>query len=219
MTKHFFALATLSTGVLFAVSCGSKVKNPNPTEVDPDQVISRIDDMSARPAWLKESEPMRFEGGNVISLGSTTIPAEDRIDAAYRIAENNAKAGIASAIEQRLEFIFQNAEEGTQVGAEQARYIGAEASSLVTSSVRPFKRYWEKVASTQDSGARVTTYRVFAAVTMPEADFKKAIMRAIRKAEGKKGISKDFSKKVDKHWDKFTGDIPSEQTANPATAE
>jgi len=216
MIKNLFYRTILVASFLTTASCGSKVKNPNPTEVDPDQVISRIDDMSARPSWLKESEPMRFEGGNVLSLGSATIPGEDGIDAAYRIAENNAKAGIASAIEQRLEFIFQNAEEGTQVGAEQARYIGAEATSLVTSSIRPHKRYWEKVASTQDTGARITTYRVFSMVSMPEAEFKKAIMKAIRKAEGKKGISKDFSKKVDKHWDKFTADIPS--TGAPQTS-
>ncbi len=190
------------------VGCGTSVKNPTTAEIDPDKVISRIDGLSTRPDWLKESEPFRFEGGNVYSLGSTTIPGEDRVDAAYRIAENNAKAGIASAIEQKLEFIFQNAEEGTQIGADQARFIGAEASSLITSSIRPSKRYWEKVASSE-SGVRKVNQRVFSMVSMPEADFKNAVMNAIKKAEGKKGLSKNFSEKVDKHWDKFTSDLPS----------
>ena len=170
--------------------------------------------MSSRPGWLKESEPLRFEEGNVISLGSTTISVDDRKESAYRIAENNAKAGIANAIEQKLEFIFQNAEEGTQIGADQARFIGAEASSLVTSSIRPGKRYWEIVATTQDSGARVTKLKVFSTVVMPEADFKNAVMNAIRKAEGKKGLSKDFADKVNKHWDKFTSSLPSDQPSS-----
>ena len=198
-----FILATTAL-----MGCSSSVKSPTTAEIDPDKVISRIDDLSSRPDWLKESDPFRFEGGNVYSLGSTTIPSGDRVDAAYRIAENNAKAGIASAIEQKLEFIFQNAEEGTQIGADQARFIGAEASSLITSSIRPSKRYWEKVASSE-SGVRKVNQRVFSMVSMPESDFKNAVMNAIKKAEGKKGLSKSFSEKVDKHWEKFTSDLPN----------
>lgn len=189
--------------------CGTTVKNPTKSEVEPDVIVSRIDDMSSRPDWLKESEPFRFESGKVVSLGSTTIPADQRIEAAMRVAENNAKSGIASAIEQKLEFIFQNAEEGAVMGADQARYIGAEASSLITSSIRTDKRYWEKVASTQDSGERVTRFKVFSMVSMPEADFKKAVLNATRKAEGKVGLSKGFSEKVDKHWDQFTSNLPN----------
>ena len=100
------------------------------------------------------------------------------------------------------------------MGADQARYIGAEASSLITSSIRSDKRYCEKIATTQDSGERVTRYKVFALVSMPEADFKKAIMAAVRKAEGKKGLSKNFADKVDKHWDQFTSQLPNSTPEN-----
>lgn len=188
---------------LLIAGCSSAPTASTP-ESTPDRVIARIDDLSSRPSWLKESESFKVESGEVISLGQTTIPADHRVEAAYRIAENSAKAGIASAIEQRLEFVFQNAEEGTALGSTQARYIGAEASKLVTNSIRPSKRYWEKVATTDDSGNRKTIYRVFASVTMPEPDFKRAIMDAISKAQGKGGLSADFAKKVDAHWDSFT---------------
>jgi hypothetical protein len=185
------------------VGCSSSVKNPTKSELEPDRVVSRIDDLSSRPDWLKESEPFRIEKGAVVSTGMTTIPTTDRVEAAYRIAQNNAKAAIAGAIEQKLEFIFQNAEEGTSINSTQARYIGAEASSLVTNSIRIGKNYWEKVASTQDSGERLTQYKVFSMVTMTEDEFKRAIFEAIKKAQGKGGLSKDFAKKVDSHWDKF----------------
>ena len=191
--------------------CSSSVKNPTKSEIEPDRVVSRIDDLSSRPDWLKESEPFRIEKGAVLSTGMTTIPATDRVEAAYRIAQNNAKAAIAGAIEQKLEFIFQNAEEGTSVNSTQARYIGAEASSLVTNSVRIGKNYWEKVASTQDSGERLTQYKVFSTVTMPEDEFKRAIFEAIKKAQGKGGISKDFAKKVDAHWDKFVENVQTKE--------
>lgn len=187
--------------------CSSAPKSA--PELQSDKVVSRIDDLSSRPEWLKESEPFRIVDGKVLSMGSTTLPGDQRVEAAFRVAENNAKAGIATAIEQKLEFIFQNAEEGAEMGADQARYIGAEAASLVTSSIRSDKRYWEKIATTQDSGERVTRYKVFTVVSMPEADFKKAILNATRKAEGKKGLSKNFAEKVDKHWDQFTSQLPN----------
>ena len=195
--------------IAFIVGCGTSVKNPTKPEIEPDVVVSRIDNLSSRPDWLKESEPFRFESGKVLSIGSTSIPGDQRVEAAMRVAENNAKLGIASAIEQKLEFIFQNAEEGAVMGADQARYIGAEASSLVTSSIRTDKRYWEKVATTQDSGERVTRFKVFSMVSMPDNDFKKAIITATKKAEGKVGLSKGFSERVDKHWDQFTSNLPN----------
>lgn len=196
-----FTLATITIGFLSACSTST----PTPENAK-DVVISRIDDLSSRPEWLKESTPFSIEGGTVTSLGSTTIPADHRPEAAFRIAENSAKAAIAGAIEQRLEFIFQNAEEGTGMDSTQARYIGAEASKLVTSSIRPGKRYYEKVATTSDTGERKTIYKVFTTVTLPESDFKAAILAAARKRDGKTGLSQDFSKKVDSQWDKFVAE-------------
>lgn len=194
-----FAIGSLM--VFSACSSGPQVRNP---ETEPDKTISRIDDLDERPDYIRESEMFRIEDGLVISTGMTTIPVSDRVEAAFRISQNNAKSAIAGAIEQRLEFIFQNAEEGTSIGSTQARYIGAEASKLVTSSIRPHKNYWEKVATTTDSGERVTQYKVFSTVTMPEADFKRAVLDAIRRAQGKGGLSQEFAKKVDAHWDQFT---------------
>jgi hypothetical protein len=46
-------------------------------------------------------------------------------------------------------------------------------------------------------------YRVFALVEIPENDFKAAVFDAIRRSQGKAGISAEFAEKVDKHWDQF----------------
>lgn len=192
-----------AVGLSVALSaCSSTPKNPSP-ENTPDKVVSRINDVSGRPNWLNEEKPFEIKEGSVMSLGQTTIPGDNRVEAAYAIADNNAKGAICSAIESRLDFVFQNAEEGTTIDSTQARRIGAEACKITTSSIRPGSRYWEKVAMTSDSGERVTRYKVFATVTMSEADFKRAVINAIRKQEGKGGLSQDFSKKVDEHWDNF----------------
>src|SRR5688572_6854774 len=125
------------SAVLVVAGCSSSRPNAENT---PDQVVSRIDDVSSRPSWLKESVPFQVKDGQVTSLGSTQIPGDHRVEAAYRIASNNAKAAISNAIESRLEFILQSAEEGTG-DSTQARFIGAEASKLVSSSIRPGARY------------------------------------------------------------------------------
>ncbi len=185
---------------ILAIGCASSPRSPENSE---DKVISRIDNIDERPEWLKESEPFKISAGKVVSLGSTVIPANHRLSAAYRIAANNAKAQVSTAIEQRLEFVFQNAEEGTEMDTTQARYIGAEASKLTTSKLHIKDRYWEKVATTTDAGERITQYRVFVTVEMPEQDFKKAVFRAINGGQTSRGISSNFSEKVDKHWDSF----------------
>src|ERR1035441_1809092 len=100
------------------VGCSSTEKK-SASEAVSDKVLSRIDDLGERPNYIQESKPFRFENGMVISTGMTTIPASNRVEAAYRIAQNNAKASIAGAIEQRLDFVFQNAEEGTTLDGTQ----------------------------------------------------------------------------------------------------
>ncbi len=199
--------ATIMIGLALA-GCSSTPTNQasqaTPTsESVPDKVLARINEMSSRPGWLDEGKAFQVKDQKAISLGQTTIPGDNRIEAAYAIAENNAKGGICSAIESRLDFVFQNAEEGTTVDASQVRRIGAEACKLTTSNIRTGNRYWEKVATTTDSGERVTRYRVFATAEMPESDFKRAVLDAVKRQQGKGGISEDFAKKVDEHWDSF----------------
>ena len=74
-----------------------------------DMVLARSDDLSSRPEWATEEETFKIEKGTVYMLGTHEMPvAGKRISTGYRIAENNAKAGLSGAIEQRLNFIFQN---------------------------------------------------------------------------------------------------------------
>ena len=189
-------------GLCALTACSSGPTN-HTSETQEDRVIARINELSSRPGWLDESKPFQIKSGQVIALGQTTIPGDNRVEAAYRIAENNAKSAIAGAVESRLDFVFQQATEGTGFDSDQARFIGAEASKITSSSLQIQDRYWEKVATTQDSGQRVTQYKVFTSVVMPVAEFKRAILDASRKREGKGGLSADFAKKVDDHWNQF----------------
>ncbi len=196
MKKLFFIAS------LFLVACSSALKT-GVESAGQETVISRIDGMSSRPDWLKEQEPFVILNNQVYALGQVSIPGDHRVEAAYKISENNGKSLISSAIEQKLEFIFQNAEEGTSMDSTQVRFIGAEASKLTANSIRVSKRYWEKVTIIQENGQPTVRYKVFSLIQMPESDFKTAIIDAVRKSQGKVGLSADFAKKVDQHWDQF----------------
>lgn len=196
--KRFILLTVLS--LICGCSSGPIVTT---SESQPDKILSRINDSSSRPNWLDEERPFVIKDGKLISLGQTSIPGDNRVEAAYTIAENNAKGVICGAIENRLDFVFQQAEEGTSYDSTQVRKIGAEACKLTTSSMRLGQRYWEKVATTTDSGERVTRYKVFSTVEMPEADFKRALIAAAKAQQGKSGLSASFAEKVDAHWDSF----------------
>lgn len=191
--RIFYVLAA----VLTLSACASMPK---------DEILDRSDNLSSRPKWASEEKTFTIEKGTVYMMGTHEMPvAGKRITTGYRVAENNAKAGLSGAIEQRLNFIFQNAEEGDEMGADQTRFIGGETSKLVASSIRPANRYWEKVARVIDAdGNRDVIYRIFVRVSMPETDFKKAIEEAVKRNAGKKGISEDFAKKVEAHWDQMS---------------
>ena len=192
--RIFYVLAT----VLTLSACSSAMK---------DIVLERSGELSSRPKWASDEKTFTIEKGVVYMMGRHEMPAtaDKRLTTGFRVAENNAKAGLSGAIEQRLNFVFQNAEEGDEMGADQTRFIGGETSKLVASSIRPTNRYYEKVSRVVNAdGDRDLIYRIYVRMSMPEADFKKAIQDAIKRNSEKKGLSEDFAKKVEEHWDQMS---------------
>jgi hypothetical protein len=203
MTKERCMRKMIQFVALVTLTACSSIPKTGLDHVGEEQVLSRIDDLSSRPEWLIEETPFKIEGGRVSSIGQTSIPIGDNLSAAYRIAENNAKASVSSAITQKLTYLFQNAEEGT-LGANQARYIGEETSRLSTSYIHLAHRYWEKVRMVGENGEATVQYRVFVAVEMPEERFKASVIDALREIQGRPGISAEFAAKVDREWDKMS---------------
>ena len=102
---------------LLALSgCAERAVAPNDAELAPDRVLSRIDDLDARPEWLKESEPFVIDSDRVVALGTVEIPAGHRIDAAYRIAENNARGGDRGSDRKETRIYFSERGRGDWAG-------------------------------------------------------------------------------------------------------
>lgn len=200
MKKSIFILSFLS---LFA-SCSS-VKDTHyilDEEAAKDKIIDRSDELNKRPEWVSESESYTLNAGNIFSLGMTTIKGDQQIDAAYRIAENNAKAVFAKAIEQKLEFFLQSAKEGMEIGSDVNRYISTEVSKLSTSGIIVSNKYWEKFITTDGQGLRVSRYRVFVRVMISENILKDQVYKALNKSSGV-AQTVEFKKSLDKKWDEL----------------
>lgn len=165
-----------------------------------DKVIQRSDDLSSRPSWAKESIPLTKKGADLYFLGQARIPAEKaNVSMGYRIAENNAKNSIASAINQNLTYMFQNAEEGTSYDANQVQFVSTESAKALMSKAIVSDRYWEKVLSTVNAEEdKEMFYSIYARVKINESDLKQAIERTLNK---NKGISEDLKKKAAQQWD------------------
>lgn len=176
-----------------------------------DEILSTSNDKS-QPSWADETKPFYIEDGKVYSVGLTTLRGDERPEAGMRISENNARANIARAIQNRMEFIFQNAEENSDYDSRQARYIGSEVSSLTSSAITVQGHWYKRYATSDEDGSRRIVYKIYSLVTMPEDELKKAINKAVNHRVVEQKLSPTFQEQVDRHWDKFI-EVKSDQPA------
>lgn len=197
--KRTMALALLSviTGSFFAGCSSTGVK-----QYQRDEILSTANDKS-QPDWADETKPFQVKDGKVQSVGLAYIKGDERPDAGARISANNARSNIAKAVENRMEFIFQNAEEGLTYDNGAAKFIGSEVSSITTNHMRESGMWWARVAQSDEDGSRKIRYKIYSLVEMDESEFKKAINKAIEKASGQKKLSPGFQKQVDSQWSRF----------------
>lgn len=199
-------LIVLIPFVLFACSSTPTVKG-----YEKDVVLETLNN-SSQPEWADESRPFSVQSGKVMSVGVTILRGEDRPEAGFRIAENNARANFSKAIENRMEFVFQNAEENASLDSQSAHYIGSEVSSLTSHSMRISGQWYKRYAQSQDDGSRHIYYKIYSLVTMPEDDLKKAISDAVAGKVAEHKLSETFQGQVNKQWDRFVEGKATEQT-------
>lgn len=186
-------ILTLSFFVL--VTACSSTKELKGTE----KVLSRIDDLSSRPDWFKESQDIEDKGDKVIFWGRSTLKRGERIETGYKISELSAKSKIANYVSERINSITQGAEEVSDQDRGIFREVITQKSKVRLSEVKNGKRYWEKVLiHSRDEDGEVE-FRVFQSVEIKKSDLAKLVKESL---EGTKGLSDEFKQKVDAEWDK-----------------
>lgn len=169
----------------------------------PEKVYTAVGKPVKRPAWIDPKNPFQFKNGAVHALGTTVTPPGAGVEEGYIIASNAAKEAICKAVQYRLDFIFQDSEEGSSVDHKQIKEIDFDICSSLPKYTKPGKRYWEKVMTTASNGDRVVVYRVFVTDVIPEKKFKSLVAGSIKKQEGKGDIPKGYAKEFRKRWAQF----------------
>lgn len=166
-----------------------------------ERVLARADRLSEAPEWASFTKASFVEDNSVKFIGTHELAGDHRISSGCKIAQNKAKGEIASEISQKLNFVFQHAEEGSEIDLEQTKYIGGEASKLTASAIHYEGCYWERVAIQSGFGSYDVRYRIFAKISIPQKD----LLDAIRKAS-RGQLSESFAKEVANHWDSLVSE-------------
>lgn len=199
--KKYYALAL---GLLTAFGCSTNRPRIGVENAGKEVTVATMNDES-KPSWVEKAleRPFYFEDKQVVSIGSTTLSGDSRIDAGFKIAEANARAAIGRVITNRMDSLLHVAEEGTDFQGIQLQSITAEATKLTASGMKSSRRFYERVAVTGDDGIPRVQIRFWSEVTMSQEDYQKAVVQVAKNAEAKSGLSSAFSKRVEKHFDQF----------------
>lgn len=150
---------------------------------------------------LKKALPFVVDSGTVVATGFVSLPGDGtRPEAGIKMAQMNARAELAKAVQLKIENFAQLSEEGVSADTTQLRGIATEVAKLTANDLRPRKTFYEKVRVISDSGVPRTEYRVWAEITCSEDQFKRHVMDAIRGQNGKASFSKEFAQTVDANW-------------------
>lgn len=184
-----------------------------------DQVLSTANDED-QPDWANENVPFQIKDGKVFSVGVAYIRGDEVPSAGGRIAANNARANIAKAVENRMEFIFQQGAENASFDSQVAKFIGSEVSNLSANNLREEGHWWTRYATSEENGERRIKYRLYSLVTMSEADFKAAVFKAMNKATAQNKVSPEFRAQLARQWDRFVeGNGAATSSAAAATSD
>lgn len=167
-----------------------------------DKVISRSDELSSRPSWVQDDNPVVVKNGDMFVTSMATVRSDRaNISQGYRIAENQAKTDLSNAIKTDIKTNFVDAQEGVEGNQFRTEFLSIEKSEISFSGLMPSNRYWEKVLVTNADGDTEMEYRFFARMKIKEADFKKQMKDFLN---GNKGLSPEFNQRVTETINEFT---------------
>lgn len=167
-----------------------------------DKVISRSDELSSRPSWVQDDNPVVVKNGDMFVTSMATVRSDRaNISQGYRIAENQAKTDLSNAIKTDIKTNFVDAQEGVEGDRFRTEFLSIEKSEISFSGLMPSNRYWEKVLVTNADGDTEMEYRFFARMKIKEADFKKQMKDFLN---GNKGLSPEFNQRVTETINEFT---------------
>jgi hypothetical protein len=189
----FYILLVLVSG------CASA---PKTNSYRPDQVVGRMDELGSRPEWATESINVITQGEKIRFIGVAEVPADSRIQAAFKMSDSSARGVVANKVETSVTKIVENSEAGLSMEDQSLKSLIKEVSRVSLKNVDIKNRYWEKVVRTSSDGSESMIMKVFSLIEISERDMKKMLLTANRASQSS---SKDIRNKVENlirdQWD------------------
>lgn len=157
-----------------------------------DVVLQRADNLSRKPDWASETVSSFEQNGVAYFIGTMSVDGNSSSSWVCMAASNMAKNNISSLIRQKLDFVTQIAQEGTDIGVNQMKYVGTEASDAIVSGLKRDGCYWEKVLTQNDTSSKRVEYKAFVKMSIPV----NRLEQAIRNAAKKQGVSPEFAEQA-----------------------
>ncbi len=170
---------------------------------------------------LKDALPYEADGNLVTATSMISIPGENRLESGIKMAQMQAKSTLAHTIESSLNSFSQYSAETSSADSVQMRELIGDTAKVVANEFKLGKVYYEKQKIISDSGIPVTKWKIWAQVYTDEANYKKLVMDAIRKRQGRGQFTAEFAKVVDKNFSQMVEgeDAEKEPTRKAASTE
>lgn len=191
--KLYFSLLSV---LIITISCAHQATNQAPVE----RLISRMGNLTQRPAWVLESTPLLIQKNKLIALGTSALTDEHKLDVSYRIAERNGKHLFQSSLEQEFEVLFKNLSKPTAAELKHLADVRVEFLRMTHDELKLTQKYWEKVEVTKGEEPSANQNKVFVSLEMNKDLFSKKVDQVIAKFQKKKYLSKSSAKQIKTHW-------------------
>jgi hypothetical protein len=196
----FITTLEVSMRILKVISMISLVYGCSSVKRIPGQetVIARMDNLESRPAWFKEEDESFEDGQYYYVWGRATLSERDKIEIGLKIAEMDAKAKLASMIEEKISSISQSATEMNPEVMQSFKNIITQNSKIVFNQVKRDKKFWEKVVINNLDGGQSIQLRTFQLIAIDKFHLKSLMSKSLASAQPK--VSDEFAKKMDEQW-------------------
>jgi hypothetical protein len=214
MTKPVDNVLRRSVSVLLLclVGCGSAPKSSSlPGQQLSGEVTARADGFRERPDWAEPNQLWTRTGERLAVVGYVSVPADKRIDMAYRVADSYARAELLRFITTRVVAVL------TDV---QSTAGGKRLSERIEDSARAIIDDWPVVAHYWEKRKRGGDQRmhVFARIEVDRAMVGDLLQKAAAGATEPTRESRDLITRLNGNWGKLveTATQSSEEWAVPA---
>ncbi|MGZ3690760.1 MAG: hypothetical protein ACXVAX_04615 [Pseudobdellovibrio sp.] len=198
--KNKILIAMLFIGSIYQIGCSSADK-PTQTQYQEDRVLGRSDSRTSRPDWVTETVSVRQNGSKVQFIGVAEVPADSRVQAAFKMSDSAARGNVANKVETNITKIVENSETGMNMEDQSLKSLIHEMSQVSLNNVDIHDRYWEKVERTSSTGQASAVMKVFSLIEMDKEDLLKLILDKKRTTASSPDLKNQVEKIVRSQWD------------------